>query len=448
MPQCLPVHRAVLAVCLCLCVLTVPAFAARTAAPSPATAAQGRAEQLQEKQETQQYTLSHERYEKAIAYSRARYTLYFISFFFSVAVLLVLLRLGVPAKFRDWAERASDRRFVQLVIFVPLLIFTLDLFDLLPSLYGHSLSLRYEQSVQRWGSWLWDWSKGELLNIIFSCILAAILFAVIRWSPRRWWFFFWVAALPVVLFVVFISPWFIDPMFNKFEPLDAKHPELVSAIERVVQRAGLSIPRDRMFLMRASEKTYSLNAYVTGFGASKRVVVWDTTVQKMNTEETLFVFGHEMGHYVLGHVRNGFLFFAALLLVAFYVAFRGLHWALGRWGTLWRIHGPEDWASLSVMLLLLTVFVFLAAPVSNGFSRMQEHAADVYGLEVIHGLVPDSAEVAAHAFQVLGEADLADPNPPAYITFWLYGHPPLADRLVFAHTYDPWSKHDPPKYVK
>jgi Zn-dependent protease with chaperone function len=112
------------------------------------------------------------------------------------------------------------------------------------------------------------------------------------------------------------------------------------------------------------------------------------------------------------------------------------------------VYGPEDWASLAVLLLLLQVMMFVALPITNGFSRMQEHAADVYGLEVIHGLVPNSAEVAAHAFQVMGEIDLADPNPPQIITFWLYTHPPLAERLVFAHSYDPWSKGRSPKYVK
>jgi Zn-dependent protease with chaperone function len=87
-------------------------------------------------------------------------------------------------------------------------------------------------------------------------------------------------------------------------------------------------------------------------------------------------------------------------------------------------------------------------PIANGFSRSQEHAADTYGLEVIHGIVPNSAEVAAHSFQVLGEIGLADPNPPAIITFWLYSHPPLAERLVFAYSYDPWSKGESTKYVK
>jgi STE24 endopeptidase len=398
--------------------------------------------------QTEQYTLSQDRYEKAVAYSRAEYVLYFVSYGLRVLVLVLFLRLGVAAKFRDLAERASGNRFLQGVVFVPLLVVTLDLFDLPVRMYGHTLSLRYEQSVEKWGSWFLDCSKEELLGTAFALLLALILFGVMRWSPGRWWFYFWLAALPIVLFLILIKPWFIDPLFNTFEPLDAKYPELTTAMENVVRRAHLNIPRDHVFLMRASEKTKEINAYVTGLGASKRVVVWDTTIQKMTTNETLFVFGHEVGHYVLGHIRNGFLFFAALLFLALYLSYRGLHRALARWGQDWKLYGAEDWASLAVLLLLLQVMAFFAMPISSGFSRMQEHAADVYGLEVIHGLVPNSEEVAAHAFQVLGEIDLADPNPPPLITFWLYSHPPLAERLVFAHSYDPWSKGEPPKYVK
>ena len=177
-------------------------------------------------------------------------------------------------------------------------------------------------------------------------------------------------------------------------------------------------------------------------------MIWDTAIQKTSNDESLFIVGHELGHYALGHVRQGFLLGAAGLLVALYFLFRGLHWALGRWARDWQLYGQEDWASLAVLLLLLQVLLFVSSPVISGYSRMQEHAADVYGLEVIHGLVPDSAEVAAHAFQVLGELDLSDPNPPPFITFWLYSHPPLADRLVFAHTYDPWSRGESPVYVK
>jgi len=112
---------------------------------------------------------------------------------------------------------------------------------------------------------------------------------------------------------------------------------------------------------------------------------------------------------------RGFLVGAAGLLAALCFLFRGLHWALDRWAKDWKIYGQEDWASLAVLLLLLKCCSSLHPPPSTGSGRMQEHAADVYGLEVIHGLVPNSEEVAAHAFQVLGELDLADPNPPAFI---------------------------------
>jgi STE24 endopeptidase len=398
--------------------------------------------------ETEQYTLSRERYEKAVSYSRVGYTLYFVSYFLGALVLLLILRLGVAVKFRDLAESVSDRKWIQCLVFVPLLILTIDLFDLPLRIYWHALSLRYEQSVQRWGSWLVDWLKAEALGVGLAILLVMVLYVAMRRSPRRWWFYSWLASLLLLLFLFFISPWFIDPLFNHFEPLANQHPQLVASIENLTQRAGVPIPADRIFLMRASEKTNAINAYVTGFGASKRVVMWDTTIAKTTNDEALFVVGHELGHYVLGHVTTGFAFFAVALLLASYIMFRALHWSLQRWGAEWRIYSSEDWASLVVILLIFQILTFISSPVANGFSRMQEHAADVYGLEIIHGLVPNSEEVAAHGFQVLGELDLSDPNPPPFITFWLYSHPPLAERLVFAHTYDPWSKGESPRYVK
>src|SRR5713226_7103018 len=401
-----------------------------------------------EQTRTEQYTLSHERQAKAVAYSRAGYTLYFVSYFLGGLLLYLMLRLGWAAKFRDIAENASDKKWIQGLVFVPLLFLTLDVLKLPVHLIWHSLSLHYQQSVQSWGSWCWDWGKGELLDIAFGIVLVLILFAVMRRSPRRWWLYFWFPAVLILFGLIVISPLVIDPLFNKFEPLNKEHPDLVASIEKLTKHAGVPIPAERIFLMEASRKTNAIDAYVTGLGASKRVVIWDTTIQKTSNDECLFIVGHELGHYVLGHVWRGLLLGAAGLLLALYLLFRLLHWAMDRWAKDWKLYGQEDWASLAVLLLLLQVLLFVSSPVISGYSRMQEHAADVYGLEVIHGLVPDSEEVAAHAFQVLGEMDLSDPNPPPFITFWLYSHPPLAERLVFAHSYDPWSKGESPKYVK
>jgi STE24 endopeptidase len=396
----------------------------------------------------EEYHLPPDKYEKAVTYSRASYALYFGSVFLIVGALLIILWSGIAAKYRDWAESASDRWWIQGLVFLPLLLLTVDFVELPLHVYGHVLSARYGLSVESWGPWFWDWSKEQLLMLALGLIVGVGLSLLIRNSPRRWWMYAWFAALPVAIFLVFISPWFIDPLFDKFEPLQATQPQLVASIEKLTARAGVPIPPDRMFLMKASEKTNTVNAYVTGLGASKRVVIWDTTIQKATPDETLFIVGHELGHYVLGHVWKGFLFFAVMLLVGLYALFRALHWALGRWSGEWRLYGTEDWASFAVLLLLLEVGMFLAAPIGNAFSRMQEHAADVYGLEVTHGIIPDAPEAAAQAFQVLGETDLADPDPSPFITLWLYSHPPLADRLAFAYEYDPWSKGEAPKYVK
>lgn len=455
-------HRFTLALCALIpSLLTPPGLAdARTALLEQAGPAQPSA-QLPPREEipplvtgtpeqtkTEQYTLSHEKYEKAVAYSRAGYTLYFLSYILGGIFLFLILRLGIAARFRDIAESASQKRWVQGVVFVPLLLLLADALDLPVRLYWHHLSLHYDQSIQAWGSWFWDWTKEELVTIVIGIVFASVLFAVMRFSPRRWWLLAWVPLVLILLVLLVVMPLVVDPLFNKFEPLSEQHPDLVASIGKLTRRAGVPIPPERMFLEVASKKTNAINAYVTGLGASKRVVVWDTTIQKTTPDETLFVVGHELGHYVLGHVWKGFLAGAAALLAALYLMFRGLHWALNRWGHEWKIFGAEDWASLALLLLLLQVLLFFSSPAINWFSRMQEHAADVYALEVTHGLIPNSAEVGAHAFQALGELDLSDPNPPPLITIWLYSHPPVAERLVFAHNYDPWSKGEKPKYVK
>jgi Zn-dependent protease with chaperone function len=395
-----------------------------------------------------EFHLSHERYEKAVAYSRAGYTLYFVSVGWGIVVLWLLLKTRVVARWRDYVAGESGNWMVQGLMFVPALSVAAGVAQLPIRLYWHRLSLQYQQSVQGWGSWMWDWSKGELINIVFGLLGALILFAVIRKAPRTWWLYFWFVSIPLVLFLVLIMPWIIDPMFNKFVPLQQTNPQLVTSIEKLTERAGEPIPPQRMFLMQASEKTNQINAYVTGIGASKRVVVWDNTIHKMAPDEVLFIVGHEMGHYVLGHVVKGIAFALVGILFSLFVGYHALRWALKLWGAAWGVPGQSDWAALPVLLLIVSVLGFLGEPIGNSFSRNIEHAADVYGLEVTHGIVPNAQETAAHSFQVMGELDLADPNPPRFITFWLYSHPPLADRLKFAHDYDPWDEAKSPRYVK
>ena len=384
------------------------------------------------------YTLPPDKLAKAIEFAAARHRLHFIAVAYGILVLVALLAWRVAPRLRNIAESASRRRILQAYIFAPLLLLTIDVLELPISLYGHHLSRKFEQSIQGWGSWFWDWTKGELLTFALAGVAIWVLYGAMRRSPRRWWFYFWLAAVPMVVFLMFIEPLVVEPLFFKFEPLAATEPALVAAIEKVTARGGLEIPRDRMFEMKASEKVKSLNAYVTGIGASKRVVVWDNTIQKMNTGQTLFVFGHEMGHYVLGHVWIGIGAAVLGILIFLFLAFHAMRWALARYGARWEIRGVSDWASMPVLLLALAVFGFLSEPVSNSFSRMLEHNADIYGLEVIHGIVPNSSEEAADAFQILGEVSLDDPNPSPFIEFWLYDHPSISERVRFASEYDQW----------
>ncbi len=415
---------------------------------SPQAASAGAQRAKPEKKTVKGYTLSPEKYRQAVEFNRARERLYFAGFAYGILVYLFVLRWRLGPKYRDWAERVSSRRVVQAFVCAPLLLLTLRVLNLPRSAYSHWLVQKFGLSVQGWGSWAWDWVKAQLLTMVFGALLAWILFGVIRRSPRRWWFYFWLAALPIIVFLVFVEPLAVEPLFFRFEPLAAKQPELVAQIEKVAQRGGLRIPPDRMFVMKASAKLNAVNAYVTGIGASKRVVVWDTTLAKMNVPQTLAVFGHEMGHYVLRDVPQGIALFSAELFVLLLLGFHALQAALHRWGQRWAIRGANDWAALPVILLLFLVFAFLAAPVENSYSRYIEHRADVYSLEVIHGIVPDSGEVAAQSFQMMGEINLEDPHPSRFIRIWLYDHPPLEDRLVFAQTYDPWSKGQATQFVK
>jgi STE24 endopeptidase len=441
-----------IAVTFCAVILTPSIYAQQPAANGPATAPSSAqpppGSQLQQSLQVQGYTLTPGQEAMAVAYARAEHELYFIDVTYGLLVVVLLLLLRVAPKFRDQAERCTRNQFGRTIIVGPLTLLTIDALSLPTAIWGHRLSLQYQQSIQGWGSWAADWAKGEAIQMAVGGVVIWILYAVIRKTPRRWWFYFWLAAVPLIILGAIAEPVIIEPVFFKFTPLANSQPRLAMRIEEVVQRAELEIPEDRMFVMNASSKLKSVNAYVSGLSATKRVVVWDTSLQRMTEDEILFVFGHEMGHYVLGHIWKGILFAAGVILVFLFVAHRALRWMLARWGESWSIRGVDDLASLPALILLATIFGFLFTPIANAFSRFEEHQADQYGLEVIHGVVPDAPVVAASAFQVLGEVDLEEPNPSPLVKFWFYNHPPLDERMRFAQTYNPWSEGKEPEFVK
>jgi STE24 endopeptidase len=415
---------------------------------APAASASTTAAQNTTATQTTEYTLPPDKLAKSKALYELRGKLRIIDTAYSLIILLAILSLGIAAKYRDWAEKVSGNRFVQALIFVPLFLLTLTVLGLPLDAYQQNISLQYGLSVQSWGSWFGDVLKGQAVSLIVGTLLLWLLNFLIRKSLRRWWFYSWLIVMPILIFFVFIAPIVIDPLFNKFEPLEKTNPQLVDAIEKVTQRGGLEIPRDRMFLMLASEKVTTLNAYVTGFGPSKRVVVWDTTIKNASTPETLFVFGHEMGHYVLNHIMIGISASFVGLFVGFYLLYLIANWALVRFQQRWHMRDLSDWAAKPMLILIFSIMSTLSQPIGSAFSRTLEHNADIYGLEVTHGINANSQEAAAHAFQVLGELSLSYPYPSKFVIFWYADHPPIPERVPFAHSYDPWSKGEQPKYVK
>lgn len=427
--------------------LTLFLLAAASAQTQPATPSQDTATTTPSETVITEYSPPPENAVKSEAYRDALHLHYFGNTFYGFLVLLLILWWRLAPKYRDWAERISSRRFLQVLIFAPLLLLTVAVLNLPTTIWDQMIELKFGRSVQHWGSWWSDWLTNQIILLIVGTLVVWILYAVIRRSPRRWWFYFWLASIPIIAMIFFLQPLVIDPLFFKFKPLADKHPELVLQVEQVVHHGGMDIPPERMFEMNASTKTTEMNAYVSGFGASKRAVMWDTILAKATPQEALFVFGHEMGHYVLLHIPQLIAILSLILLVLLYISYHLAGGMLARWGATWKIRSIDDWASLPLLLLLLSVLSFLATPVLNAISRHYEHEADRYGIEVIHGIVPNANQVAAHYFEKSGEINLNDPSPSEWVKFWFYDHPTRPERVHFVATYDPWSQGEKGKYV-
>jgi len=386
----------------------------------------------------QAYSLPPDKLAKAIALGRIRHTLHFLGAFWGLGVLWLLLSSRTAAWLETYTARLVKQRWLQGLIFFVLLLIGLSVVDLPLSVYAHWVSLRYGLSVQSWTGWLGDGAKSLGLSVLIGPPTLLLFNWVVRISPRRYWLWAWVITLPLMVLGDYGEP-LLEPLFNKFELLSTNHPDLVAQLEKVAARTGTSIPPERIFLMKASLKTNTLNAYVSGIGATKRIVVWDTTAGRIPNDEILFIFGHESGHYVLHHLPKGLACAAVFLFCVYWICFRCAAWLVGRFGAHWRVDAVRSRAGFVVLLFTISATQFLLEPVSNAMSRHFEHEADVYGQEAIHGIVANPQKSAVAAFNDLGAASLDNPNPSPFIEFWTYGHPSTQHRAEFAAHYDPWS---------
>ena len=356
-------------------------------------------------------------------YSRIRWGMYFVSTAFGLAALGAVLASGVSAKLRT-AVQPGKFSLLRLAGYYAALTGVLLLVKAPLTWYsGYYLSHAYGLSSQPPGAWLGDLFKSVGVDVLTTIPILWGLYWLIQRSPRRWALWFWAALIPVIAFGIFAAPILVDPLFNKFTPLPPG--PLHDRIEALAAKAG--IPDAPILVADKSKQTHETNAYVTGIGSSARIVIWDTTLQRMPEDQIVAIVGHEMGHYVLKHIYWGFALSVGGLLVLLPLAKLCYEALLRRYGPAWGVDGPGDYAAVPVLLLTVSLFSFFLAPITNGVSREIEHQADAYGLSVTQ-----NRPAMARAFVSLSEQNLSDPNPPAFIKFWLLTHPPLSERIDFA----------------
>jgi len=357
-----------------------------------------------------------------IRHSRLLDILYFVNFFYSAGVLLLVLLTGISVRVRDVARRAVRWPFVVTMIYFALLSVITTAIEFPLSFYeGFVVPHQFDLTNQSFASWIGDFGKAIAVDLLIGSFLAALALLAIR-LVRHWWIVLWLGSIPFIILGVIITPLIIDPLFNKFEPL--KDQRLRRDLLTEASRAG--IEGSRVYQVDKSKQTKTMNAYVTGLGPSKRIVLWDTLLQKMDHDEILAVMGHEMGHYVMHHIWKGIAFGIVISFFGFFIAQKIYERGLPRWGFTDR----GDPAALPWLLLIGAVIGFLLSPVTNGFSRHIEHQADQFGLELTH-----LNEAMASSFVKFAEDSKQDPNPPRFIEWWRYSHPAAQRRIDFALSY-------------
>ena len=371
------------------------------------------------------------------AYQRIRVRLALFSPLLGILVSAGLLFTGDAQRLRDFALARGRGRWSRVLIFFS--VYSLALFVILLPLTwyeGYHVEKQFGFATQTFGGWFADQLKGLAFQIVavgVVPILALAWFAV-ESSPRRWWIWLAAGSLPVILASVVLQPLVFDPLFNKFTPLrDAQLRDEILALG-----ARAHVPARNVYEVDMSTKTTKINAYVSGFGASQRIVLWDTTLEGLRKDEILFIMGHEMGHYVLAHIWKGVLLISLGSFVAFWCVAQLANAALRVFGPRWRITSLGDLAAMPLLVAVLSLVNWVGNPFTNVLSRAFEHEADVYALEITR-----DNDAGARSFLELARGNRSNPEPAGWVKLLLYTHPPLGERIRFAQEYRPWERGEP-----
>ncbi len=315
-----------------------------------------------------------------------------------------------------WLDRAITIEDIALksVVFV-LLFLAINYLASLPfSLYQtFVLDKKYGFSNQTPALYLTDMGKSTLLTALFGGALVWIL-AKVMTAIDTWWLLGFGILFAVVLVINLIYPTLIAPLFNTFTPLEDE--ELASSIEALMQRVGLK--SDGIFTMDASRRDNRLNAYFGGLGSSKRVVLFDTLIEKLNKSELLAVLGHELGHYAHKDIWKNIFMMGMLLFVMFYI-FGHLPPAL--FSAIGITESP--YAIITIFLIFAPVLILFYMPLMGIVSRHNEYEADRFGAAC------ENEVALANALQKLANENKSFPKSHPVFTFFYAPHPPLIERL-------------------
>ncbi|MGM9927218.1 MAG: M48 family metallopeptidase [Bacillus sp. (in: firmicutes)] len=360
-------------------------------------------------------------------FSQIRNFLFFIETPFEWLFYFLIMVLGISYTMNRSAKTLSSISFVQTTIYL-FYFSVLSFIAFFPFSYlGYYVSKKFDISTQSFQLWMKDQTIEFWIGYGTTLIIVGALYYFIKKSEKRWWLSLWVASIPFMLFFSFVKPIMIDPLYNDFYPLKDK--ELEAKILALADEAN--IPTEHVFEVNMAEKTNAMNAYVTGIGSNSRIVLWDTTLNKLSDNEILFIMAHEIGHYVEKHIYIGIALYIISSFFGFWLTAKIMQFVIKRWGPRLRISSLSSLTSLPLFLCTLSVLMFIFSPIENSISRYQESRADAYAIE----MMPDK-EAAVHTFQELSKSSLSQLNPPWLVKVFRYSHPTMLERIMTLEEYE------------
>lgn len=350
-----------------------------------------------------------------------------VRLFISFAVPLLILASGTSQKISIFAQNGHSL-FVSGIIY-GLIFFGIMFLVNLPINYYSSYYIghKYGLSNQTLLRWLELNIKSFLVNDALISLFIFIPFMIIYKSPNMWWFNLWLISIPVVIFIVFISPFVIDPIFNNYRPLEDGL--LKEEITEILEKADLEDAS--IMVVDKSKDTKAMNAYMTGIFSAKRIVLWDNTIDNLETKEVVSITAHEIGHYVKGHIWKNILFGIAGTFVILYFLNVSASWILKESKAAFGFRNMTNLAIIPLFIILINLFNFLGSPIQNHLSREFERQADRFEISLTQDRLS-----AVSALKKLNQNNLSLPRASKFYEFWYYSHPSLEERIEFYMTED------------